>query len=236
MRQFAISDIHGCNTTFNALLDKIGLTTADELYLLGDYIDRGPDSKGVLDTIIALQSKGYKVRCLLGNHDDCMVRALYSFEECEAWLDKWGGKETLDSFGVSTIQDVPLAYWRLLDSLENYIEVGDYLLVHAGLNWSVPKPLADLDGLLYARNWYGKIDYEWLGKRTILHGHTPIVRPAMESLLVSLPYHQYLNLDNGCVYDRYADGSYHLCAFDMTNHQLFFQKNLDDVSGYWARQ
>lgn len=236
MRQFAISDIHGCNISFNALLDSIGLTTADELFLLGDYIDRGPDSKGVLDTIIGLKSNGYKVRCLLGNHDDEMIRALDNHEELEAWLDKWGGKETLESFGVYSIQEVPLEYWRFLDSLEKYIEVGDYLLVHAGLNCNVINPLNDLDGLLFARNWYHKIDYNWLGKRTIIHGHTPIVRPAMAVLLEAMNFHQYLNIDNGCVYDRYADGSYHLCAFDMTNRQLFFQKNLDDVTGYWAKK
>lgn len=234
MRQFAISDIHGCNISFNALLEKIGLTTADELYLLGDYIDRGPDSKGVLDTIMRLQTMGYKVRCLVGNHEDGMVRSLYDFEHCEAWMKKWGGKETLESFDVFSINDVPLEYWRFLDSLEKYIEVGDYLLVHAGLNWSGVKPLSDLDGLLFARNWYHKIDYDWLGKRTIIHGHTPIVQTAMELMLESMNFHQYLNIDNGCVYDSYADDSYHLCALDMTNRALFFQKNLDDVSGYWA--
>ncbi|MBI1225072.1 MAG: serine/threonine protein phosphatase [Bacteroidetes bacterium] len=233
MRQFAISDIHGCNVTFKALLDKIGLTSADELYLLGDYIDRGPDSKGVLDTIIDLQSTGYKVRCLMGNHEDAMNRSLYDFEHLEAWLVKWGGRETLQSFDAFSINEVPLEYWQWLDSLEKYIEVDDYLLVHAGLNWSAVNPLADVDGLIFARNWYHKIDYEWLRKRTIVHGHTPVVRTEMETMLKLMPSRQYLDIDNGCVYDRYGDGAHNLCAFDMTNRTLFFQKNLDDVSGYW---
>lgn len=234
MRQFAISDIHGCNISFNALLDQIGLTTADELYLLGDYIDRGPDSKGVLDTIIGLQSAGYKVRCLMGNHDEAMLKALYDFEFCEAWLDKWGGRETVSSFEVFSIAEIPLRYWQLLETLEHYIELDDYLLVHAGLNWSAVKPLNDIPGLLYSRNWYHRIDYDWLGKRNIIHGHTPIVQSEMQSLLELMPFKQYLNIDNGCVYDRYGDDSYHLAAFDMTNRNLFFQKNLDDVSGYWV--
>ncbi|MBK8563317.1 MAG: serine/threonine protein phosphatase [Saprospiraceae bacterium] len=234
MRQFAISDIHGCNISFNALLDQIGLTTADELFLLGDYIDRGPDSKGVLDTIMGLRSNGYKVRCLMGNHDEAMVKALYDFEFCESWLDKWGGKETVASFEAYSVNEIPLIYWQFLETLEHYIELDDFLLVHAGLNWSSPKPLQDLEGILYARNWYHKINYDWLNGKKILHGHTPIVQREMLELLEQFPFKHYLNLDNGCVYDRYGDGSYHLCAFDMTNRQLVFQKCLDDVSGYWA--
>jgi len=69
MRQIAISDIHGCARTFQALLDKIQLSTNDQLYLLGDYIDRGPDSKGVIDTILGLINAGYRVQTLMGNHE-----------------------------------------------------------------------------------------------------------------------------------------------------------------------
>ena len=98
MRQFTISDIHGCNISFNALLDQIGLTTADELFLLGDYIDRGPDSKGVLDTIIGLRSNGYKVRCLMGNHDEAILKARNNRPFYLEWMTGWGGEETLDSF------------------------------------------------------------------------------------------------------------------------------------------
>ena len=66
MRKFAISDIHGCLKSFEALLDKIQLSTSDELYILGDYIDRGPDSKGVIDYIWKLEQEGYAVKCLRG--------------------------------------------------------------------------------------------------------------------------------------------------------------------------
>ena len=64
-RKIAISDIHGCNKTFQKLLfETLNLQKNDQLYLLGDYIDRGPDSKGVLDTIQNLITNGYYVRCL----------------------------------------------------------------------------------------------------------------------------------------------------------------------------
>ena len=81
MKQYAIGDIHGCSKTFKELLDKIGLIEGDELYLLGDYIDRGPDSKGVIDTIFELREKGFKVICLRGNHESMLLDALKNREE-----------------------------------------------------------------------------------------------------------------------------------------------------------
>ena len=62
MSRFAISDIHGCYKTLLALLDKIAFSKADELYILGDYVDRGPDSKGVIDHIFYLREQGYTVQ------------------------------------------------------------------------------------------------------------------------------------------------------------------------------
>ena len=68
-RIIAIADVHGCNRTFGQLLiEKVRLNKIDTLYLLGDFIDRGPDSKGVLDTILELLCDDYDVRPILGNH------------------------------------------------------------------------------------------------------------------------------------------------------------------------
>ena len=69
MRRFAVSDIHGCHKTFRNLLDRLALTRDDELYLLGDFIDRGPGSKQVIDTVLALADDGYCVSSLMGNHE-----------------------------------------------------------------------------------------------------------------------------------------------------------------------
>ena len=74
MSKYAISDIHGCIATFKTLLDKIKFSKEDELYLLGDYIDRGPDSKGVIDHIWYLQKSGYQVHCLRGNHENMLLQ------------------------------------------------------------------------------------------------------------------------------------------------------------------
>lgn len=66
-REFAIADIHGCCRTFRHLLEQIGFGKQDTLYLLGDYIDRGPDSRGVIETILELVREGYDIRPHMGN-------------------------------------------------------------------------------------------------------------------------------------------------------------------------
>ena len=75
MRKSAFSDIHGCNRTFSALLDQVAPDTGDELYFLGDYIDRGPDTKGVIDRIWGLEQEGLTVHCLLGNHEQMLMNS-----------------------------------------------------------------------------------------------------------------------------------------------------------------
>lgn len=235
MRQFAISDIHGCSQSFEALLDKISFSTTDVLFLLGDYIDRGPGSKLVIDRILDLQSQGYQVQCLLGNHEHAMLAAKQDWLFFENWRDGWGGMETLESFNTYSLDEIEPKYWEFLNRLKLYIETEEHVFVHAGLDFSNRfNPFENTEMLLFGRNWYDRTDYYWLGNRIILHGHTPIVKKDIETLLFRLSVNQFLNIDNGCVYDKTGDGYYHLCAFDLTNWQLFFQKNLDDVSGYWS--
>jgi serine/threonine protein phosphatase 1 len=235
MRQFAITDIHGCNASFNALLDKIGLTTADELYLLGDYIDRGPDSKGVLDTIMRLQSTGYTVRCVRGNHDEAMLKSRVDRHFYLDWLTGWGGEQTLESFSAYQWDDIAPQYWHFLQSLDLFIETNGYILVHAGLDFSKSNPFKAKAEMTSIRNWYSDIDYEWLGSRCIVHGHTPVTVQEASTLLENLDSHQVIDIDTGCFSGERLPGKGYLTALDMTNRQLVFQKNLDDVSRYWAR-
>ena len=119
MRIIAISDIHGFNKTFHALLDKVGLTKDDQLFILGDNIDRGPDSKGILDTIIKLQQDGYGIKCILGNHEEMMLKAHYNPSQSDLWLLN-GGNTTLKSLlSVSTEIMLPCSNFpTLFDHLE----------------------------------------------------------------------------------------------------------------------
>ena len=75
MRTLAIGDIHGCLAPFEALLDWVKPTAGDTVVLLGDYVDRGPDTKGVLDRLIELRKSGLKLVCLCGNHEILMLEA-----------------------------------------------------------------------------------------------------------------------------------------------------------------
>ena len=139
MRKFAISDIHGCLKSFEALLDKIQLSTSDELYILGDYIDRGPDSKGVIDYIWKLERDGYAVKCLRGNHEQMLLNIL---DEASHPYDP-GDEQLLDSFGVNHAMRIPEKYIEWCRQLPYFFEVDEYLLVHAGFDFNGPDPLAD---------------------------------------------------------------------------------------------
>ena len=100
--------------TLQALLHQISFSKKDELYLLGDYIDRGPDSKGVIDYIWELQDLGYKIHCLRGNHEQMMLEALYDEENLRFWKHH-GGKATLKSFNTKDIFNIPKAYFQWME-------------------------------------------------------------------------------------------------------------------------
>ena len=227
MSRYAITDIHGCAKTFKDMLAKLNFSKRDKLYLLGDYIDRGPDSKGVLDLIMNLQSTGHKVFCLKGNHEEKMLLSRHDINQSRNWLT-WGGKETLESFGVEKINDIDNKYLEWMAALPNIIELPDYVLVHAGLNFLVADPILDQYAMRWIRNWYEDINLTWLDGRIILHGHTPLVQTEIKEQWNQLMDEdneraQYLDLDNGCVYS--SEGKNHLCAFNMDTKELYFLEN-----------
>ena len=226
MRKLAIGDIHGCNKTFQALLNQINLTKDDELTLLGDYIDRGKDSKGVIDTILALQSTGYNVRTLRGNHEQMMLDTLnfnLDISDMGRWEKKAGGNMTLASFG-----DTLESYIPFFESLPLIFVDKDFIFVHAGLNFKKKDPLSDKSAFLWIRDFYDTIDAKWLKNRLIVHGHTPIPLRFIEEDFEHLtkkrfPRLQALNLDAGCVF-----GMGNLVAADLTNNKLYIQPKEDE--------
>ncbi|SDL16222.1 serine/threonine protein phosphatase 1 [Catalinimonas alkaloidigena] len=228
MRVFAISDIHGCNQTFRALLRQLHLTPQDHLFLLGDYIDRGPDSRGVLDKILQLQDDGLQVHCLSGNHEQMMLDALADPANLRGWFIN-GGFETLQSFGVQQVDAIPERYLQLLSDLAPAAASEDYIFVHAGLNMRLDDPFADEQAMLWIRDWYGDLNREWLDGRIIVHGHTPQPRQRTMAALEHLDTHPVLNIDNGCYFGQANDaqGYGSLCAVDLTHRRLYFEKNRD---------
>lgn len=229
MRRFAISDIHGCRRTFEALLDQIAFSTEDELFLLGDYIDRGADSRGVLDLILKLQEEGYRLRCLRGNHEALLLDGLGGLaDKRDVWMGNGGGA-TLSSFGLpadASPRQIPGQYIDFLDQLEWHVETDGYILVHAGLDFGMTDPLDNRFAMIWIRNWHGQINPAWLQGRAVVHGHTPIPRPMIVKQLKNLEEVPALDIDAGCVFkSNYLN---QLCAFDLDNRQLFFQKNIEN--------
>jgi len=234
MRKIAISDIHGCYLTFKKLVrDVIQLTKEDELYLLGDYVDRGPGSKQVFDFIFELLNEGYKVRCLIGNHEEIFLECIKGRGRLPSWL-KYGGRMTLDSFIVDYPTEIPDEYVRFMESLAYYVEVDNYILVHAGLNFTTADPLKDTYGMTWSRNWEADANMDWLGSRRVIYGHTPKTKSQVELQLEQLQKQQLLNIDAGC-YGTYIPGYGHLAAFDMTNEVLHFQENIDNMNAWRAQ-
>lgn len=224
MNRWTISDIHGCADTFKALLQKIHFDKEDELYLLGDYLDRGPNSKGVIDHIWQLQKDGFNVQCLRGNHEQIALDALKNLDDERLWMMN-GGPQTLMSFGVDTVQEIPVPYLDFLQQLPYYFEVDRYILVHAGLNFDEDNPLEDQESMMWIRRWYQDINYYWLGNRIIVHGHTPLKKEAIEFQHQQLKIKSVLDIDGGCIFNLKGMG--HLCAFNLGNQELVFQANIE---------
>lgn len=223
MRILAISDIHGCLNTFKALLHQINFSKEDHLFLVGDFIDRGPDSKGVIDYIWALEAAGHIITCTKGNHEQMMLDSLVNLNQSRNWLIH-GGSQTLDSFGVADLKGVTKKYIRWMRELPHFALKEDYVFVHAGLNFDMPNPMDGAASMLWIRNWHTDVNYQWLGNRIIVHGHTPMKKANIEEMFKTIDYLQILDIDAGCVFDYAGFG--HLCCVDLTNRALYFQERV----------
>lgn len=181
-RIFVIGDIHGCAAETEVLLTflqgKLGLTPHDLVVFLGDYIDRGPDSYGVLDLLVRFQEKFPSTRFLRGNHEDMLMDFLgFGGNLGHAFLYN-GGLETIQSYGISVFSPpqemmklIPEDHFKFFSSLDSIIEVDDFILVHAGLNPELA--LIDQNGedIFWIREPF--LDSEYQFKKTIVFGHTP---------------------------------------------------------------
>lgn len=129
-RTLAVGDIHGCSRAFDLLLEQLALQAADTLIVLGDVVDRGPDTNGVIERLLRLKSQCQLV-LIRGNHEDMFLNGLQGGELQYAWLEH-GGVQALDSYGGDPAL-VPESHLRLLQSAELYWETATHLFVHANL-------------------------------------------------------------------------------------------------------
>jgi len=231
-RRLVIPDIHGCCSTLKLLLeDCVHITKEDSLFFLGDYIDRGPDGKTVIDYIMNLQNEGYSIRYIIGNHEDYCLRAydqdqnrfLFKSAIQKEW-ESHGGKATLNSFGVRRPRDIDKKYIDWMRKAEYFIELDRYILVHAGMNFNIPNPFDDIRSMMWIRDF--KVNSEKIGNKKVIHGHVPIEYSMIETFAKSETY-SFIALDNGVYYKDLKAGYGNLMAFDLDSLELFAQPNID---------
>ena len=219
-RRFFIGDIHGCARTFKKMVtEKIALKKEDDLYCVGDYIDRGPDSKGVIDFILELKDNNYNIFTLRGNHEQMLLDAFNGADALLLWKMN-GGETTLQSFGIESLDEIDKHYRDFFQKTKFFINSDDFILVHAGLNFETENPLADKNSMLWIRDF--PVDYNFLGRKLLIHGHTPMSRQFILSQEIESP----LNLDAGCVYSH-RSGMGSLVALDFENQRMIEVPNAD---------
>ena len=219
-RVFAIGDIHGCCKTFKKLLlEKIDIRKSDRIYCIGDYVDRGKDSKGVIDFIMRLRNEGYHIHTLRGNHEQMMLDSVNDQQRLNHWLRN-GGRETLNSFGITSVIELPDKYLNFLKRTKFFIATNKYIFVHAGLNFNIEDPFFDKEAMIWIREAY--FDKSKINNRVLVHGHTPIPL----EILQKQTNPNIINIDAGCVYlDKSGFGN--LVSLSLTNMQIISIKNID---------
>jgi serine/threonine protein phosphatase 1 len=152
MRILAIGDIHGCAQAFEALLDVVRPAPEDLIVTLGDYIDRGPSTRAVLDRLVSLR-QSHRLFALRGNHEQMMLEARENREVCSSWLLS-GGAATLASYGKGgpgELADVPENHWRFLESCVDWFETDRHIFVHANADAFLPMEEQPLYQLLWEK-------------------------------------------------------------------------------------
>jgi serine/threonine protein phosphatase 1 len=168
MRILAIGDIHGCYHALETLAGEVAFTQDDTIVTLGDYVDRGPQSKQVIEFLIDL-GKRTKLVTLRGNHEVMMLQACQTPAALRDWL-ACGGKETLESYPVKSLKGINEEHWDFIAATLPYHETGHDFFVHANAYHDVP--LAEQPDY---RLYWDKFDFQpphMSGKRMIC-GHTP---------------------------------------------------------------
>lgn len=172
---YAIGDVHGCAGPLRALLFACRRHCGARRFkavFMGDYVDRGPDSRGVVDLLMHLeQDPTADVVCLKGNHEDMLLAACEGGRDELMWWWLQGGAETLRSYGVDHPSALPPAHLRWFAGRPLLHDDGRRLFVHAGLRPGVPLAAQTPHDLLWIREPFLSADCD-VG-RLVVHGHTP---------------------------------------------------------------
>jgi serine/threonine protein phosphatase 1 len=189
-RLLAIGDIHGCLTQLQKLLGMVLPDEQDQVVFLGDYVDRGPDSAGVIEELIDFRKKLPRTVFLRGNHEQMLLDYLAGRNTSLFLMN--GGDKTLASYRAKGWWPLPEAHLAFLKMLKDRHETNRFIFVHAGLRPGAPLTEQVQEDLLWIRQDFICSDYDW-GK-TVVYGHTPLQEPFFSETRVGL--------DTGCVYGR----------------------------------
>ncbi|PMP67976.1 MAG: serine/threonine protein phosphatase [Thermodesulfobacterium geofontis] len=189
-RIFAIGDIHGCLWSLEKLLNILPANWGSDLIIfLGDYIDRGPDPKGVIERVLELKELyGEKIITLKGNHEWMFERFLKGID-IDIFLYNGGGT-TLKSYYKNGKLIIPEDHLEFLRGLKLYYETEEYIFVHAGLRPGKKLEEQVEEDLLWIRDSFYFSEYKF--PKTVVFGHTPFPIP--------LVLEDRIGIDTGCVY------------------------------------
>ncbi len=191
---FAIGDIHGCAQELSDLIAKLPLDNNSKIVFLGDYIDRGPDSRNVIEQIIELSDQ-YEVVALRGNHEAMLLEFFNDPSSSMAgFFILNGGSATLASYIYQDNQyQIPDEHMNFFNNLPYYHETEDYFFVHAGVP-NIKIDQIDVEThkheLLWIREGFLRSRFNW--RKKIIHGHSPRPEPEIKK--------NRINLDTGCVF------------------------------------
>ena len=198
MGLYAIGDVHGCVRTLDALLDQLALTPDDELVFVGDYVDRGPDSRATIERLIEIEAAseagtGPRTLFLRGNHDQMMLNHADGVGDFELWRTN-GGLATLASYEEAGDRAIPDAHVAFLERTQLAYDTEHAVFVHAGLDpsLSVAENLAAPSSrvFLWTRAHLDADLSRW--EKPVVTGHTPVANPTNTPHLI--------NVDTGAVY------------------------------------
>ena len=230
--RYAIGEIHGGSKTFKVILDKINLKHGDCLFLLGDYVDRGPDSIGVLKMICGLIDAGYDVRPIRGNHDDMLYRTITGDHDVfsQIYFDKWGKQFFSELWGTFEIDDFHLRVllsdkslfpedcFNLLKMMPYVFEDSDYVFVHGALDMSVDDPVHETSYIRMLWNGYNFVDSAKLRGRQLVGCHSIKSIDEIRGSLTS----SVIRIDNGAFTNAQPERG-NLVALNLDIKELIIQ-------------
>ena len=198
---YAIGDVHGCLNLLKAtesliLDDARGMNGEAMIVCVGDLVDRGPDSRGVIDHLMSPMPAGFRRLAVMGNHEAMMLEFLDTPDLQHPWL-RFGGIETLASYGLYDLSPrkatlaaqlsihVPEEHVAYLRSLPVMIKLPGLCLVHAGMRSGIdPERQTDRD-LLWIRSPEGYVNPKG-GDWFVVHGHTPVKQPKVSNCAMNI--------------------------------------------------